>query len=99
MYIGDTSPYAEDCVCVGEEDYSSRALKEAKRFVAQIRKHYGQEPGDSYLKIQQNAHDFGVYLSIEFYYCDEAEREVEYGYEVEGDVKGVLENWDKEFAA
>lgn len=99
MYIADTSPYGESCVCVGEDDYLPRARSEANRFLSQIRKHYGQEPGNSYLKIQQNPHDFGTYLSIEFYYDSEDEREVEYGFDIEGDVKGVLETWDKEFAA
>ncbi len=99
MYIADTSPYAEDCVYLGEDNYLPRAKEEANRFLSQIRKHYGQEPGNSYLKIQQNPHDFGTYLSIEFYYDAEDEREVEYGFDIEGDVKGVLETWDKEFAA
>ena len=99
MYIADTSPYGEDCVCVGEDDYLPRAKKEANRFLAQIRKHYGQEPGSSYLDIKKNPHDFGTYLSIEFYYEADNEEEVDYGFDIEGDLKGVLETWDKEFAA
>ena len=99
MYIADTSPYAEDCVCVGEDDYLPRAKKEANRFLAQILKHYGKEPGGSYLQIKKNHHDFGVYLSIELHYEDDNEDEIEYGFDIEGDVKGVLENWDKEFAS
>ena len=99
MYIGDTTPYGEDCVCVGEDDYLRRAKAECNRFLAQIRKHYGQEPGNSYLDIKKNPHDFGTYLSIEFYYEADNEEEVDYGFDIEGDLKGVLETWDKEFAA
>ena len=99
MYIADTSPYAEDCVYLGEDNYLSRANNEAARFLAQIRKHYGNEPGNSELKIKHNPHDFGTYLSIEFYYEADNEEEVDYGFDIEGDVKGVLETWDKEFAA
>jgi len=98
MYIADTSPYGEDCVCVGEDDYYSRAKAECNRFLAQIRKHYGQEPGKSYLEIKKNRHDFGTYLSIEFYYDTDSIEEGTYGFDVEGDVKDVLESWDKEFA-
>ena len=99
MYIADTSPYAEDCVYVGEGNYLSRATNEANRFLSQIRKHYGNEPGNSELKIKRNPHDFGTYLSIEFYYEADNEEEVDYGFDIEGDVKNALETWDKEFAA
>ena len=99
MYIADTSPYAEDCVYLGEDDYLPRAKKEANRFLAQIRKHYGNEPGSSYLDIKKNPHDFGTYLSIEFYYEADNEEEVDYGFDIEGDVKNVLETWDKEFSS
>ncbi len=99
MYIADTSPYAEDCVYLGEDYYLSRAKKEADRFLAQIRKHYGQEPGNSYLEIKKNPHDFGTYLSIEFYYDTDSAVEETYGFDIEGDVKDALESWDKEFAS
>ena len=99
MYIGDTSPYGEDCVYMGMDNYLPRATKEAARFLAQIRKHYGYEPGNSELKIKHNPHDFGTYLSIEFYYDTEDLVEADYGFNVEGDVKNVLETWDKEFAS
>ena len=99
MYIADTSPYAEDCVYLGEDNYLSRAKNEASRFLAQIRKHYGNEPGSSYLDIKKNPHDFGTYLSIEFYYEADNEEEVDYGFDIEGDVKNVLETWDKEFSS
>ena len=99
MYIADTSPYGEDCVYVGMDNYLPRANNEAARFLAQIRKHYGDEPGNSELKIKHNPHDFGTYLSIEFYYEADNEEEVDYGFDIEGDVKGVLETWDKEFVA
>jgi hypothetical protein len=98
MYIADTSPYGEDCVCVGEDDYLSRAKEECTRFLAQIRKHYGKEPGGSYLDIKKNAHDFGYYLSVEFYYDTDSVEEGTYGFDVEGDVNDALEFWDKEFA-
>ena len=99
MYIADTSPYGEDCVYVGMDNYLPRANNEAARFLAQIRKHYGDEPGNSELKIKHNPHDFGTYLSIEFYYEADNEEEVDYGFDIEGDVKNALETWDKEFAA
>ena len=99
MYIGDTSPYGEDCVYMGMDNYLPRATKEAARFLAQIRKHYGEEPGNSEMKIKYNPHDFGTYLSIEFYYEADNEEEVDYGFDIEGDAKHVLETWDKEFAS
>jgi len=99
IYIADTSPYGEDCVCIGEDDYIRRAKEEGNRFIAQIRKHYGKEPGNSYLDLKKNPHDFGTYISIEFYFDTENSEEVDYSLNVEGDVMNVLETWDKEFAA
>ena len=94
MYVGDTTPYAESCVQIGEDDYVPRASKEARRFLAQIRKHYGEEPGLSVLEIKRNQHDYGVYLSIEYRYDDESDTHTQYGLSIEGDGKGVLEYWD-----
>lgn len=94
MYIGDTTPCAEPCVQIGEDDYVPRATKEARRFIAQIRKNYGEEPGLSVLEIKRNHHDHGVYISVEYRYDDESNTHTQYGLDIEGDVKGVLEHWD-----
>ena len=94
MYIGSTAPYGEDGVQLGSENYYNRAAREGLRFLDQIRKHYGDEPGLSYLDIKSNPHDFGTYLSIEYYYDDESEAHTKYALDIEGDVKGVLEYWD-----
>ena len=51
------------------------------------------------MDLKKNPHDFGTYLSIEFYYEADNEEEVDYGFDIEGDVKNVLETWDKEFSS
>jgi hypothetical protein len=94
MFIADSSPYAEDCVQVGIEDYDKKASYEAVLFLEQIIDHYGEEPGLSTLKVASNHHDFGNYFSIDYVYDNGSKIQIDYGSDIEADVKDVLEYWD-----
>lgn len=106
MYIGE-SPWAENCVAVGDDMYSVRAREECQRFIDQIRRHYGHEPAGARLYIKSNPHDFGSYLSVECQFlwnpADDGEEEYhpsfEYALAIEGDDKGALQTWDTPVAA
>jgi len=102
LYIGE-SPWAENCVAVGDDMYLVRAREECQRFIDQIRRHYGDEPEGARLYIKSNPHDFGSYLSVECQFLwDPADTEddmtpsYDYALAVECDDKGVLENWDSD---
>ena len=93
--IGPT-PHDESCAQVGSPDYSQRARLECDLFMQQIRKHY-PEPEHGYLRIKSNAHDFGTYYEVAAYFDEDDAQSVEWAYDIEGDVKGVLATWDAEF--
>ncbi len=102
LYIGE-SPWEETCAQVGSDMYLVNARKECQRFIDQIRRHYGDEPVGARLYTKSNPHDFGSYLSVECEFAwDPSEMDEEwtpsqeYAFAIEGDDKGVLQNWDSD---
>jgi len=100
MYIGE-SPWGETCAQLGSDDYHEQASAECRRFIEQIRRHYGKEPEGARLFIKRNPHDFGTYLSVECQFeWDPSEMDedltpsYDYALAIEGDDKKVLEYWD-----
>src|SRR5262245_8011967 len=61
--LGPT-PRDESCACVGEDDYTPRARAECRRFMALLRKKFGEEPAGARLAIKRFPHDFGEYLEV-----------------------------------
>ena len=104
LYIGE-SPWDETCVAVGSDMYRPNADKECRRFIQQIRRHYGSEPEGARLYIKSNPHDFGSYLSVEceFTWDPSLDEEPEdgtpsqqYAFAIEGDWLRCLQNWDSD---
>ena len=105
LYIGE-SPWDETCAAVGSDMYSVNANKECRRFIEQIRRHYGSEPEGARLYIKSNPHDFGSYLSVEctFTWDPSAEGDdpedwtpsQEYAFSIEGEELSKLQNWDSD---
>ena len=102
LYIGE-SPWDETCAAVGSDMYTVNADKECRRFIQQIRRHYGPEPEGARLYIKSNPHDFGSYLSVECVFTwDPSDEEAdwtpsqEYAFAIEGDDLRVLQNWDSD---
>ena len=101
LYIGE-SPWDETCAQVGTDMYRVNAGKECRRFIEQIRNHYGSEPQGARLYIKSNPHDFGSYLSVECEFIWDPSKEDEeewtpsqvYAFAIEGDDLKVLQNWD-----
>ena len=93
MYIGD-GPWDEACPDLNGDAYVREAQAHLRRFIEQIRRHYGAEPEGGRLCVQANPHDFGTYYSGEYVWTNDAA--AEYGFAVEGDDLGVMMNWDKE---
>ena len=63
-------------------------------FIEQIRRHYGNEPAGGRLFVKANPHDFGTYYSVEVEFSTPDSEA--YAFAIEGDDKGVLEEWDEE---
>ena len=104
LYIGE-SPWDETCAAVGSDMYRVNADKECRRFIQQIRRHYGPEPEGACLYIKSNPHDFGSYLSVEctFTWDPSLDEEPEdgtpsqqYAFAIEGDWLRCLQNWDSD---
>ena len=58
------SPYDEECVNVGEDDYTRRALQECRRFILLLREVLGPEPEGARLTVRAFPHDFGDYYEV-----------------------------------
>ena len=67
VYIG-SSPPEEGCAQVGSDNYMATAREECRRYVALLRRYFGEEPPEAQLVIRSNPHDFGSYLSVNCIY-------------------------------
>jgi hypothetical protein len=66
-----TTPREEQCVNVGDTNYYSNAQIEAKAYINQLKRNYGNPPPGTRFKIIDCPHDAGVYVDIRFFYDDE----------------------------
>lgn len=88
-----SSPAAEQCVQVGEDNYQTRSRMECKIFIKQIRRQLGAEPSGAFLRVRSNPHDFGSYQEVACYFKDDMPDAVEYAYRCESEVSEI---WDEE---
>ena len=58
------SPFNEECVQVGADNYAELAQEECRRFIAELRKQYGAEPNGAKLRVKGFPHDFGSYYEV-----------------------------------
>lgn len=79
MNIG-SSPSGENCVQVGDENYSEKSRKECKAYINQLRRVYGEEPFGARLAIKTFSHDFGSYNEVICKFHEEQEEAVEYAF-------------------
>lgn len=92
LYIGSV-PGDEGCVQVGRPDYRTRARRECRAFIAQLRRRNGSEPEGARLYVAENPHDFGTYLSVNCSFDPLLPESVDYAFQCEGD--GFPERWDE----
>jgi hypothetical protein len=85
-----TTPVDEYC-CDLHDITGSRA--ECRRFIAQLRNQFGNEPEGAELKIKSNPHDFGTYLDVVCYYEEENEEDELYAFNLE---ENLPEKWEEE---
>jgi hypothetical protein len=96
--FGSTTPPMEDCAQVGSRayDYLDQARKEAKAYIAQIRRVLGREPDGARLTTKSHPHDFGTYLTCVLHYSDDDPEAVAYADRC--DTCGIG-HWDEEARA
>mgnify|MGYP001064570760 CR=1 FL=1 len=83
IYLSQTTPCDEPCAQVGSEDYMQRARIEARVYMDQLKRTFGNNPKGSFFRVVRCPHDFGTYLDIRFYYDDEDQSHVKYMMDVE----------------
>jgi hypothetical protein len=93
----DCTPSEESCAQLGADNYSTQAKAEARRFIAQIEKHYPlpDKAELGYLTISPQSHDFGTYYQVKIVFDDECELSVNWAYSIEADELGALRVWDE----
>ena len=88
-----SAPALEASAQVGSEGYRSRAQRECRAFIALIRRTCGEEPEGASLRITENPHDFGTYLSVACFYEPSLPQAIEYAFRCEAQLPG---EWDEE---
>ena len=91
VHIGST-PSAEDCAQLGDENYQNNAVRECKVFIDQLRRISGNEPIGAKLKLKWQDHDFGRYVEVVCEYDVDSQEATDYAYKCE---QNAPENWDE----
>lgn len=79
------SPSDEDCVQVGDDNYTRKATVECRRFIELIRKTLGEEPKNTQLRVKFEPHEFGSYASVVCYYDDNDKESIDYAFRCESE--------------
>jgi hypothetical protein len=88
-----SAPAMEACAQVGSEDYWSLAQRECRAFLLLIRRTCGEEPEGASLRIKENPHDFGTYLSVVCWYESSNQAAVEYAFRCDAQAP---QEWDEQ---
>ncbi len=91
-----SAPYNEQCVQFGSEDYEIRVKKECIAFINQIKRHYGNPPEGTKLRILSSPYNDGRYYEVGFKPDSDSLEYFKYVKDVESDSKSVLATWDAE---
>ena len=59
-----SAPWNETCASVGDEDYTSRARRECRALIGQLKRVCGEPPAGVRFRVASNPHDFGTYYSV-----------------------------------
>ena len=92
--LGATTPPEESCAQIGsrEYDYLDRARREARAYIGQLRRMFGEEPDGARLSIKSHLHDFGNYLTVVCFFNSDNPAAVDYAFRCEAE--GPQE-WDE----
>lgn len=91
--LATTVPNEEPCFQLGQPNYEKFGRIEARAFINQLLRMFGEPPFGCGFKIISCAHDFGTYYDVALVYDDESDEAQEWMLKVEG---GLPENWDGE---
>lgn len=89
--LGST-PHGEDCAQVGVDDYRARTPQEARVYIDQLTRVFGQLPEKVRLRLKSFPHDFGTYHEVICDYDDEDPEATDYAIKLENESP---EFWDE----
>jgi len=90
MTIG-SSPTDETCSQLGAEDYEMDAKNECRIFIQQLKRVFGDPPGNARLSTKGFPHDFGTYYEVVVWYSPNNEKETDYAFKLEANTPA---GWD-----
>lgn len=91
--LGTTVPHEEDCIQLGQPNYSAYSKLEANLLMKQIVKELGDTPEGCSMKLIGCKHDFGTYYDIALIYDTDSEEHTKWVSKVEGELPN---KWDFE---
>lgn len=90
-YLMTTTPWGERCAQISDPQYLNNALLEARAYIQQLKRTYGQNPPGTYFKLVRCSHDFGTYRDVRFYYDEQQQAHLHYLAQLESG----CEHWDE----
>lgn len=88
----DTTPSGEKCTGISDFDALRFMRIEARVYIEQLIRVYGENPPGTQFQIKHNDHDAGTYMDIHFRFDEDIEAQVDYARSVD---EGC-ELWDEE---
>jgi hypothetical protein len=81
-----TTPVDEPCAQVGQQDYHHRTRLEARAFIGQLLRQFGEPPPGAWYKVRACAHDFGTYHELVVRFDEASEEAVAFAYRLEDEL-------------
>lgn len=74
----DLVPCNEECAQIGCENFECLSRAEARAYINQLTRKYGEPPATVSYSIEACSHDFGIYYEVRIDYCEESEADLNY---------------------
>ena len=86
-------PVEEDCMQVGNENYTKFSIIECETFIDQIKRQFPNLNETVKLKTKSFVHDFGTYHEVAIWFESDDEESVEDAYKIDNELPNV---WDEQ---
>jgi hypothetical protein len=91
LSLGGTIPLGEYGAQVSQDTYYSDAKIEAKAFIAQLKRAFGDPPPLVYFKVVSWPYDFGLFYDVVIHYNNTDQKAIDYAHRCEAECP---KNWD-----
>lgn len=88
-----SAPWNEECASVGDDDYGTRARRECRALIGQLKRVCGQPSPSVRFRVAANPHDFGTYYSVVVEYDGDDASAAAYAQQCD---EATPEEWDGE---